>query len=294
MKASLPTLLFTFLACFASFIFADTPTDLSKTYQLWQRSMVKKDYRVWSSVVSSERRKSAKNRILSERRNYPKALFEAPFTPPSLKTLKLVKSDVRGGVAKNVYFGAIDFEVGGTPTKNLLVVSYLNENGGWKFNGAEYVNLSGLKKVRQQLSSGDYSYLEQSDFQATSQARQYTPELSQKVPIIAKAYVYCPGRDVTLFVNNMSKHRFQNAKEAELVIGGAKKGLNELQYSIKKLPEGVGEEPMVIRVYLMSEIKGMQPIKAYELLLKEKESPKPYDTVRFEITTEMVRKLYGK
>ena len=55
---------------------------------------------------------------------------------------------------------------------------------------------------------------------------------------IAKAYVYCPGREVRLLVNNISSHLFQNTKRAEVVIGGAKDGVNEMQFSIKDIEGG--------------------------------------------------------
>ena len=92
-------------------------------------------------------------------------------------------------------------------------------------------------------------------------------------------------------VNKISRHRFANAKEAEVVIGGARQGLNEVQYSIRKLEGGTGMEAMTIRVYLMSEVEGVKPVKAFEYQVQEKEPFKPFGTGYFDLDAATAAKL---
>ena len=104
----------------------------------------------------------------------------------------------------------------------------------------------------------------------------------------------CRLREVQVQVNKISRHRFANAKEADVVIGGARVGLNEVQYSIRKLEGGTGMEAMTIRVYLMSEVEGVMPVKAFEYQIKEKEPFTPFGTGNFSLTAEVAAKLSGR
>ena len=106
--------------------------------------------------------------------------------------------------------------------------------------------------------------------------------------------MFCPGREVQVQVNKISRHRFANAKEAEIVIGGARGGPNEVQYAIRKLEGGTGEEALTIRVYLMSEVVGVKPVKAFEYQVAEKAAFDAYGTGTFILDAAMAAKLSGK
>ena len=121
-----------------------------------------------------------------------------------------------------------------------------------------------------------------------------TPIAANPATTIAKVYVFSPGREVQVQINKISRHRFANAKEAQIVIGGARNGLNEVQYSIRKLEGGTGEEALTIRVYLMSEIEGLKPFKAFEYLVPEKATFQPFGTGTFNLDAAMAAKLSGK
>ena len=121
-----------------------------------------------------------------------------------------------------------------------------------------------------------------------------TPIEAHAAKYIAKVYVFCPGREVQVQVNKISHHRFANAKEAEIVIGGAIDGPNEVQFTTKSLPGSTGKEVMTIRVYLLSEVQGVQPIKAYEYQIAAGETPKPFGTSNFTLDAAMAAKLAGR
>lgn len=268
--------------------------DLERTYVGWRAALVNKDAATWQRVTAEHRRVEVRNRIVSEKRAFPAAVFDLPAPPPTLAGLKFLEAKQNGATAKSAYFGKIDFGVGGEPTDNLLVLSFVRGAGGWLYDKADFVNLAALPDVRAELARGDLSYLRGVPEAQPSGAVPPTPIAANPATTIAKVYVFCPGREVEVQVNKISRHRFANAKEAEIVIGGARPGLNEVQYAVRKLEGGTGEEAMVIRVYLLSETPGVQPVKAFEYLVPEKGAPEPFGTSTFVLDAAMTAKLSGK
>ncbi|MEP2777496.1 MAG: hypothetical protein ABJQ29_08190 [Luteolibacter sp.] len=273
---------------------AELGTDLTKVYELWRDSMIKKDHRVWQQVTAPHRQAEVRNRIVSEKLPFPEAIFELPAPPPSLNGLKFLEASQNGPTAKAAYFGKIDFGVGGTPTENLLVLSFVRGAKSWLYDRADFVNLTALPDVRQELAKGDLSYLKGVPEAQPSGVVPPTPVAVNPATTIAKVYVFCPGREVQVQINKVSRHRFANAKEAEVVIGGARGGLNEVQYSVAKLEGGTGQEAMTIRVYLMSEIEGGIPLKVFEYQVAEKEVVKPFGTGSFFLDAATAAKLTGR
>lgn len=267
---------------------------LEPVYGYWRQAMVQKDYTTWTKVTAAHRQMMVKNRLHSERRVFPKGIFEVPAVPPVLAGLKNVQSRRNGRTAKLIYFGKVDFGVGGEPTDNLLVIDFVQENTGWKYDVAEFVNLAALPDVRAELNKGDLSYITKTPEFAPGGL---VPPVPIAVPVakyIAKVYVFCPGRSVDVTVNRVSKHRLGNAKEAELVMGGVVDGKNQIEYSIKGLPGGNGKEALAIRVYVLSQIEGVKPIKAFEYQVLEGEAVHGSGHATFEFDAAMAAKLLGK
>lgn len=267
---------------------------LERSYNLWRNSLIKKDARTWQQVTAPHRQVEVRNRIVSEKLPFPAAVFNLPAPPPGLDGLKFLEAKQNGRTAKAAYFGKIDFGVGGTPTDNLLVLSFVSGTNGWLYDRADYVNLLALPDVRKELAEGDISYLKGVPEAQPSGIVPPTPIAANPATTIAKVYVFSPGREVQVQINKISRHRFANAKEADIIIGGARNGPNEVQYSIKKLEGGTGEEALTIRVYLMSQVEGVKPIKAFEYQVAEKEAFKPYGTSTFNLDAAMAAKLAGK
>ena len=229
--------------------------------------MVRKDVRGWRENTSLRRQIEMTNRLKSEKAP-TSALFDLPAAPPSLANLKVVKAEQNKATAKLTYYGKVDFGVGGEPTDNLYVLSFVEERGGWKYDGAEFVNLMALPDVRKQLNQGDRSYLDGDDFRADGRVPKIPPQVGN-VEYVAKVYSFCPGRAVDVTVNGASQHRFQNTQDAQVVIGGAKGGKNSISFKIRELEGGTGKEAFTVRVYLMNEKAGAKPVKVYEYLVQE-------------------------
>jgi hypothetical protein len=265
---------------------------LETTYNAWREAMLRKDVSAWQRVTAEHRRVEVRNLIVSEKRSFPAAIFELPAPPPSLQGLKFLEAKQKGATAKASYYGKIDF--GGDPTENLYTLSFIRGSGGWLYDRADYVNLSALPTVRKELAKGDLKYLEETpDAQPTGNVP-VTPIIANPAKYIAKVYVFCPGRDVQVQINKISNHHFINTKEAEIVIGGALDGVNEVAYTTKKLAGATGKEVMTIRVYLMPLIEGAKPIKAFQYQISAGEKSKPFGSGTFDVDAAMIKKLSVK
>jgi hypothetical protein len=266
---------------------------LETTYSAWRESMIRRDPAAWQRVTAEHRRVEVRNRIVSEKQPFPATVFDLPAPPPSIEGLKFLVAKKNGATAKASYFGKVDFGVGGEPTDNLLVLSFVQGSGGWLYDRADFVNLAALPAVRKELAEGNLKYLNETPEAQPSGQIPPTPIAAPTAKYVAKVYVFSPGREVQVQINKISRHRFANAKEAEVVIGGAVDGPNEVQFSVKKLEGGTGKEVMTIRVYLMSEVSGEKPIKAFEYQIAAGEKPEPVATKVFNVDPATAAKLAG-
>lgn len=272
----------------------DLRPGLENCYNAWRDAIIRKDAVAWQKFTPEFRRIELKNRIVSEKRAYPAAVFDLPTPPPAIKGLKFLEAKQNGATAKASYFGKIDFGVGGAPQDNLLVLSFVRGGAGWLYDRADFVNLTALPEVRKELAAGDLKYLKETPEAQPSGVVPITPIEAHPAKYIAKVYVFCPGREVQVQINKISRHRFANAKESEVITGGALDGPNEVQFSTKRLEGGTGKEAMTIRVYLMSQVEGVQPIKIFEYQVAADGIVKPYGSGDFQVDAATVNKLMGR
>jgi len=267
---------------------------LFKVYDSWREAMVTKNPKAWKQNTSTARIINVRNRIWSERRAFPQSVFDIPIAPPDIRKLKALRVRVNGETAKAIFFGKVDFGVGGQPTENVFVVSYVREQDRWKYHGGEYVKLDLIPAVKKQIQAGDYQYFDQDDFQPEGEVPLIPKAVTHPVLAIAKVYVFCPGREVSLKVNDFSEHLFQNDKRAEIVLGGARLGKNTIDYSIKELPGGDPKSPLTIRVYLMSQVPGTLPTKMVQYQVDDGGQPSDGGVLSFDFTAELADKLRAR
>ena len=267
---------------------------LEQTYRAWREAMLRKDPVTWRQVTAPHRQMEIKNRILSEKRPFPAAVFDLPAAPPKIDELKFLEATQNGATAKASYFGRVDFGVGAKSGENLLVISYVRGKGIWLYDRADVVNLASLPDVRKELAAGNLKYLRETPEARPSGIVPPIPIEARPAKTIAKVYVFCPGREVNAQINRISRHRFANVQEAEIVIGGALDGPNEVQFTTRRLEGSSGKEAISIRVYLMSQVPGVKPIKVFEYQAKEGEPVKSSGSGRFEVSPATQSALMGK
>lgn len=273
---------------------AKLQTDLEATYKAWRNSLQARNDLAWKRATAKHRVMAVKNRIVSEKRKFPASVFELPALPPKLEGLNFLGAKRSGPTAKAYYYGPIDFGLGRKPVDNLMVLSFVGAVGSWKFDQMEYINLVVLPDVRKELAAGDIQYITSTPELMPSGVVPPVPVEVREAPYIAKVYVYCPGREVKVQVNRMSQHLFSNSQEAQLIMGGAHNGTNRLQFAVKTLEEGELKDPMTVRVYLMSQVQGVKPIKIYEYLVEGGQQPKGFGKGEFVIDAKIRAKLMGR
>ncbi len=267
---------------------------LENTYNVWRESIVRRDISLWNRATAEHRKVEVQNRLLSEKAPFPAGVFMLPTPPPTLKGLKFLEAKQNGATAKASYFGKIDFGIGGTPTDNLLVLSFVRGGAGWLYDTADFVNLMSLPAVEKELAAGNLKYLHETPETQPSGKVPPTPMAARAAKYVAKVYVFCPGREVRVQINKRSQHRFANAKEAEVVIGGAIDGANEIQFTSKKLEGATGKEALTIRVYLRSEVPGGSPLKVFQYQVDEGGAVKPFSKDTFTVDAATAAKVLGR
>jgi len=267
---------------------------LENTYNAWRNAMIHKDGAAWQRVTAEHRVVEVRNRIVSEQRPFPASVFEVPAAPPALQGLAFLEVARNGPTAKLFYFGKINFGVGGEPSENLMALSFVQGRTGWLYDRADFINLSALPEVRRELAAGDLRYLRDAPEARPTGQIPPTPIAVRTAQYIAKVYVFSPGREVQVHVNKVSRHRFANEQEAEIVIGGARDGLNEVQFSVRDLEGATGKEALAIRVYLLSTVEGVMPIKAFEYLVNEGGEVRPFGTENFTVDAATAARLLGR
>lgn len=267
---------------------------LETTYNAWRESIMRRDHALWQRVTAEHRKMEVKNRILAEKLAFPAGIFRLPAPPPSIQGLKFLEAKQNGATAKASYFGRIDFGIGGEPSDNLLILSFIKGAGGWLYDRADFVNLVALPAVEKELAAGNLKYLRETPETQPSGVVPPTPLAARPAKYVAKVYVFCPGREVRVQINKLSQHRFANAKEAEVVIGGAVDGPNEVQYTVKNLEGSSGKEALTIRVYLRAEVEGVEPLKIFQYQVNEGEAAKGFGTGTFNVDAAVVAKITGR
>ncbi len=267
---------------------------LETTYNAWRESIIRRDAALWQRVTAEHRKAEVKNRVLAEKLAFPEGVFRLPAPPPSLEGLKFLEAKQNGATAKASYFGKVDFGIGGEPSDNLLILSFIKGSAGWLYDRADFVNLMALPAVEKELAAGNLKYLKETPEAQPSGVIPPTPLLARAAKYAAKVYVFCPGREVRVQINKISHHKFTNAKEAEVVIGGAVDGANEVQYTLKKLPGATGKEALTIRVYLRSEVPGTNPIKIFQYQVNEGEAAAGFGSGTFNLDAATAAKITGK
>lgn len=265
---------------------------LQDVYTYWRDAMIAHSYEAWHQSTATHRRKLLENRIHSEKGSWPADIFDLPTDPPSIQGLRLLRARSKGMTAKSVYMGRVDFGAGGGPADNLLVLSFVYEGRGWKFDTAEFINLDNIEDVRAQIAAGNLSYVDGEDFLPTGN-KPVIPDTVARPKYIAKVYAYCPGREVKVRVNKISRHRFQDNQQSEVVIGGVRDGLNELAYEINDLPGYKGSDPLTLRIYVMSQIEGVKPVKVYQYQTAQGERPRANGSATFRVDPETAARILG-
>ena len=222
-------------------------------YNEWRDSMMAKDLSEWKAATAPSRQMEVRNRIISAKGEFPTDLFASALQAPQLGQMTLLEIFVKGPTATAVYFGKADFGVSeaGEITDNLVVVNFLEASGAWKFDRLRVVKFGMDRETLLQVRSGDFSFLEGSEFQPSGIVPPTQPPIA-KPDRIGEIWITAIGFEVTATVNR-GNHVSQIANDLgkDLIIGGLKAGPdNHIALDIQSTTVAAGVVPhLEIAIY---------------------------------------------
>ena len=205
-------------------------SSLERVYVQWLQAMYQKDLARWSAVTSRYRQMCLRNQVVSLKQPWPRAIFTSFFRPPDLTKLLFIDASASGAAARLVYFGRVDFGFveGEITPENPLMLHFLNEDGAWKFNTLQYVNLGSDEALKRDIRAGGRRWLERDDFLLDPNP----PELPKSCPEpyqVATISVLAEGCRAEIEINHgLHKERIENTSSEHVIIGGLRKGANKL------------------------------------------------------------------
>lgn len=239
--------------------------ELERVYHEWRGAMLNRNVQAWQKSTSRYRQVHTHNMIVSQRQPYPEAVFAVPLRPPDITKLKMLEVEAIGDTAHLVYFGRIDLgiEVDEVP-ENLLVLRYIKDPDGWRFDTSRLVNLQGALDVRASLKEGGKAtFLDEPEFTP--------PGKAPPVPAVCKVPQYVGafqlesiGYETRVRVNGFDYPPVRDVAINQLIIGGLDRDENELELSITPTEVPPGEErSLEISVMVVPGDAEQKPVPVY-------------------------------
>lgn len=230
---------------------------LESAYEAWRRAMDAGDLAAWEECTAFSRQIETRNRIVSQKLPFPRALFEDPVAAPSLGGLISLGVLSTGETATSTYFGKADFgsEPGVAVSDNLLVLHFLREEGRWRFDTLRIVKIGNDGELLLQIRNGDFSFLRGEEFQPAP-ALPPVPQPVEAPAYVAEAWIDATGYEVKLSVNGHLVGTFRNLKGTELVMGGLKRGDNRVRIESRLLEGGRSPAKVEIAIYAAEDPAG--------------------------------------
>lgn len=243
-----PILFSALLAAIAPFITQaseDTAlrAELERVYHTWRGAMLNRDARAWQQSTSRYRQVHTHNMIVSQRQPYPEAVFAVPLKPPDITRLKLLDARAVGETAQLVFFGRIDLglEVEEVPD-NILVLRYIKDPEGWRFDTSRLVNLAGVPDLRASLQQGAApDFLNEPEFTPPGKAPP-VPPVCKPPQYMAAFQIESVGYETKVRINGFDYPPVRDVGINQLIIGGLNRGENALEMAIKPTELAEGEE----------------------------------------------------
>lgn len=217
---------------------AELGPPLAETYRRWRSSMLRKDLALWKETTAQYRQVMTRNLIVSQKQPFPEAMFQVPLVPPDTASMKLAAIRAGQDVTHAYYFGKIDLglapQKAGSP-ENLLILKFLREPAGWRFDNTQMMNLTGVPKIREAFARNDFSILESPEFAPVDQAP-VIPPLCGTPELMALIEVISLGHSCVATLNGFAYTVVEDTGQKNLVIGGLKRGPNVLTIKARLLP----------------------------------------------------------
>jgi hypothetical protein len=218
--------------------------ELERTYSAWRAALAARDVSGWQKSTASHRQVATRNLIVSQRQPFPDALFNLPMRPAEIATLRFLQIKVVGNTANTAYFGKVDMGLV-DPSEipdNILILKFVKEATGWKFDTSRLLNLAGSPEMRASLQNGGTpAVLDDPAFAPDG----VVPPTAKPCPLpdrIGVLQVASFGYLTKATVNGFDAGTVQDNAEEHIIIGGLRNGENPLVLEVQEQPIPEGEE----------------------------------------------------
>lgn len=194
--------------------------ELERVYQNWVGAMNTGNFRVWQETTAAHRQVMTQNLVISRRAPWPQSIFQLPFRLPEIGLLSHLATLQQGNTANLIYYGKIDFGLQGqTPPENVILLSFVKEAGGWKFDETRFFNLADEPEVRHKAQLGDTSFLNDPLFQPTGTIP--PPPAKIAVPDYAgDLWVVSHGYETTIRIGTLHESVIKDEEKTDAILGG--------------------------------------------------------------------------
>jgi hypothetical protein len=222
--------------------------ELTRTYREWRASLMAKSVTAWQKYTTAHRQALTRNLIVSQGQRYPDAIFAIPMIPPDTATLKLLELEVVGETAHMVMFGKVDvgLETEEIP-ESLLVLKYLKDKDGWRFDSTRVVNLGDTPEKRDSIKAGDLDFLKHAPFNPPGVAPAI-PKPCRKPDRVAAVRVHAVGYAVTPHMGGFDYPVVENNAEQHLLMGGLQWGAQTLSIDVREVALPVPDADKILSV----------------------------------------------
>lgn len=237
-------------------------------YNTWRLSLLRGNEQAWRASTTKSRQVHVQNLIVSQRKRFPTDLFNETREMPKLENFAYVGAlgACQGQTMAITYLGKIQLGSQGKPTMNAYILELVNEAGTWKLDQTRFFDLSRSQTTLDRLSKKDIQVLKEQDGFHPYAAKPIVPRPCSPPQLIGKVFVDCPGRIISMTINGISVHHFQDERRADVISGGLKRGENTISYQIQT-EEGKPRPGMAIGLFVMPETQGNTPVCVFDHIL---------------------------
>ncbi len=219
-------------------------SELERSYSAWRSALAARDLVGWQRATASHRQMATRNLIVSQKQPFPDALFNLPMRPAEVTMLRFIQLKVVGNTARIAYFGKVDLGLidPSEIPEGILILKFIKEATGWKFDTSQLLNLGGSPEVLTALKNGGRNpVLDEPSLSPDG----VVPSTAKACPVpdrIGVLQVASIGYATRATVNGFEVATVQDNAEEHIVIGGLRDGENPLLLEVKELPIPAGEE----------------------------------------------------
>lgn len=266
-------------------------SQLTNAYRAWRTAMQSSDAKAWAASITMHRQVSTRNLIVSQRKNWPNAVFDVPVDPPDISGLRLLEADAVGETAHLLLFGRVDMGGGpGVIPDSVLMLKFFQERGGWKFDSSKLFRIDEQPEIAKQIQAGGkLDFLDYPQFTPPGKAPA-VPKVCAIPEHVSGCTFQSLGYETRMTINGHEYPVMTDHAEKIFVIGGLKSGINEILLQVKPIEiEADAVRLLRLDFFVLTGKEERPPVRVFHF---EKNDPSFSGTQRLtlNITPELLSK----